>query len=281
MRLNNQNNLIRSRLPLALGVLAAAVVLAPVAEAAQRFGASGGSFGKVSASGPIGGLRGITGHPGGGGSGKPGKGGGDGGRISGGGGGITGGHDGRPRPPHRKPPILITVPTAVTGVTATVATAATTGNAAPQRGRGGGSAPSGVARGGYGGLPPADEQRYVPDEVLIQLAANLPELAVDAFARRTGLTRIESATFGDVTMSRWRIPAGRSVPDVIRALQGLVLAASPNYYYTLRGDVAAKTDAAPGAADEKGSHWQYALAKLNLPEAHALAKGDQVLIAVI
>ena len=69
---------------------------------------------------------------------------------------------------------------------------------------------------------------------------------------------------------------------VIRSLQaeGIVLAALPNFLYLLqqqpqlRGEQAA----APVSA---GDPAQYALAKLRLPQAHTLAKGDKVLIAVI
>ena len=66
---------------------------------------------------------------------------------------------------------------------------------------------------------------------------------------------------------------------VIRQLQrsGAVKFASPNYIYTLSQ---AATASAP-ADKPDGDPAQYTLGKLRLPLAHGLAKGDQVLVAVI
>jgi Subtilase family/Fervidolysin N-terminal prodomain len=283
---NPSHNRNKSRLPLALAALVAVFALATTAGAAPRFGATGGSGGKI---GPIGGLTGITGKHGGGktgaGSGNLGGGrvsgggntGGGGGRVSGG-----GGNDGRGHPPrpHGKPPILTTFPTAVP-----VIGTATTGIAGPALGTGGGGggggSPSGVTRGGYLGVPPVGETRYVRDEVLVQLAAEVPDTVRDALVRQLRLTQVESFTSNGVAMSRLKIPDGRPVPEVIRSLQGLVLAAQPNYLYHLQEQPVAKERQSGAAADDKGENWQYALAKLRLPQAHELAKGGQVLIAII
>jgi subtilisin family serine protease len=99
-------------------------------------------------------------------------------------------------------------------------------------------------------------------------------------ARRLQLNRVESFTTGGVTMFRWKIPDRRSVPAVIRQLQAerIVLAAQPNYLYQMRGQPAADR---PQTSDTEGDPGQYALAKLRLPQAHTLAKGEKVLIAVI
>src|SRR5262245_63347409 len=76
---------------------------------------------------------------------------------------------------------------------------------------------------------------YAPAEVLIQLAADVPDQTVAALARRLRLDRLASVTAGDVTVLRWRIPDRRSVPEVIRSLESerVVLAAQPNYLYGL------------------------------------------------
>jgi subtilisin family serine protease len=122
----------------------------------------------------------------------------------------------------------------------------------------------------------------VPDEVVIQLKGNPAPGVVEAFARRHQLTRVESESFGllGATLYRWRIPNGRSVTAVTTELaadRGIGWA-QPNYIYSLQqsagGEAANKTQ-----GDGDGA--QYALAKLHLPEAHGLAKGDQVLVAVI
>lgn len=58
------------------------------------------------------------------------------------------------------------------------------------------------------------------------------------------------------------------------------MAAQPNYLYELQQQPAPSNE--PGAAlVGEGDPGQYALAKLRLREAHQLAKGEKVLIAVI
>jgi subtilisin family serine protease len=77
----------------------------------------------------------------------------------------------------------------------------------------------------------------------------------------------------NTTLYRWRISDRRSVATVVRALEGdrLVASAQPNYLFTLQdGEVRSEDDPT-----------QYELAKLHLPQAHALARGDSVLVAVI
>jgi subtilisin family serine protease len=74
---------------------------------------------------------------------------------------------------------------------------------------------------------------------------------------------------------RWRIPDRRSVAAVVRALESdrVVATAQPNYLFALQQDEA--KEAAEGDAA------QYELAKLHLPQAHTLARGDNVPVAVI
>ena len=123
-------------------------------------------------------------------------------------------------------------------------------------------------------VPLAGEQRFVATEVLVALPSNFTPQALDTLARRHRLVRVESQAIGltGTTFHRWQISDQRSVADVVRALEGDtgVRAAQPNYRYTLQ-----QTQA--GAAGE----YQYALAKLRLPEAHRLATGGSVLVAVI
>ena len=125
------------------------------------------------------------------------------------------------------------------------------------------------------GAPAANERRLVPDEVVIEVANSVSPQQIDALQRRLRLARLESLTFqlSGTTLFRWRIPDHRSVASVVRALQAdrVVTSAQPNYLFTLQGDeVKVEGDAA-----------QYELAKLHLPQAHTLATGDNVLVAVI
>jgi hypothetical protein len=84
------------------------------------------------------------------------------------------------------------------------------------------------------GVRPADE-RYVRDEVLIQLASSVPRETIDALGRRLRLNRTASFTANNITTFRWKILDGRPVPAVIRSLEAepIVLAAQPNYSYQL------------------------------------------------
>lgn len=100
-------------------------------------------------------------------------------------------------------------------------------------------APSGLAGKAAGGgirRLPVNERRYVPNEVLIQVAPDVPLRTVDALARRLRLEWIASLRSDDVATLRWRIPDRRSVRAVIRSLaaQRIVLAAQPNYFYGLQ-----------------------------------------------
>jgi hypothetical protein len=84
------------------------------------------------------------------------------------------------------------------------------------------------------GVRPVDE-RYVRDEVLIQLASSVPRETIDALGRRLRLNRAASFTANNITTFRWKIRDGRPVPAVIRSLEAepIVLAAQPNYSYQL------------------------------------------------
>src|SRR5580704_12156658 len=141
----------------------------------------------------------------------------------------------------------------------------------------GGPGPQVVRRSGTG-IPPLNEQRYVPNEVVVELAAAVTNQQTDALARRHRLTRLQSTAFqlGGTTLVRWRITDRRSVPAVVRDLEtdATVLSAQPNYLFALQDQTAIP------AAPSEGDPAQYILDKMHLPQAHELAKG-RVLVAVI
>jgi len=132
-----------------------------------------------------------------------------------------------------------------------------------------------AARRGTSSAPPPGERRFVPDEVVIEVASSVNARQIDALQRRHRLTRIESRTnqLSGTTMFRWRIPDRRSVAAVVRALEAdrIVASAQPNYLFTLQQNET-KTAGDPA---------QYELAKLHITEAHALSEGDGVRVAVI
>lgn len=131
-------------------------------------------------------------------------------------------------------------------------------------------------RGGFN-PPPPGERRFVPNEVLVNISAATSTPALDAIARRHRLTRLETQDFSLTSrrIARLRINDNRPVATVIRSLQADlgVLGANPNYLFTIQ-----QGGATPPTANDAP---QYSLAKMRLPQAHELAKGASVLVAVV
>jgi subtilisin family serine protease len=98
----------------------------------------------------------------------------------------------------------------------------------------------------------------------------------DALARRHGLVRVESRNFPLLgsTIGLFRIADRRAVGTVSRELaeDARVRSVQPNFRYVLQDQ---KTELS------EGDPAQYANAKLHLPQAHMLAHGDRVTVAVI
>src|SRR6185295_9567815 len=136
-----------------------------------------------------------------------------------------------------------------------------------------------VKRDGFD-APPPGEQSYVWNEVLLTISPSAQESTLNAMARQHRLTMVESQDFALTgrKVFRWRINDGRRVPAVINTLSTdlRIIAAQPNYFHKLQQNVEAEPK--PVAAAESP---QYALAKLRLPQAHAISKGDSILVAVI
>jgi subtilisin family serine protease len=134
--------------------------------------------------------------------------------------------------------------------------------------------PQSAQRGGFN-PPPAGETRFVRNEVLLNISPAITLPALDQLARRHRLTRLELRDFTLPVrrIARLRINDGRPVGAVIRSLQqeARILDAQPNYEYEV------KQGASPTIADPM----QYALGKLRLVEAHALARGESIRVAVI
>jgi len=117
--------------------------------------------------------------------------------------------------------------------------------------------------------------RTISGELVAEIDAALSEAQADALARRHGLARVASQSFPllDATIGLFRITDRRPADAVRRELaaDGSVHAVQPNFRYLLQQQT----------ASSEGDPAQYALAKLRLPEAHTLAHGADVRIAVI
>jgi hypothetical protein len=127
-------------------------------------------------------------------------------------------------------------------------------------------------------LPPLGETRFVQNEVMLDIPSSVPTATLDAMAGRHGMTRLETRTFRLTgrTLHRWRLDAGTTVVDMIRALtrEQQIAGAQPLYLFELAQDMSGST-----AGLVNGD--QYAPEKLGLTEAHRLATGNRVLVAVI
>jgi Subtilase family len=130
-------------------------------------------------------------------------------------------------------------------------------------------------------LPARGVTQFRRDFVVAEFAPGLSEAALDALAAQHQMTRIESQTFRRFgrTLHVWHIDSGASVEDMIinfcnvdsrvRGMQAL-------FAYQLTAQAPAPIQPAPTQNAE-----QYAPDKLKLAEAHRLATGDRIKVAVI
>jgi len=114
--------------------------------------------------------------------------------------------------------------------------------------------------------------RYLSDQIIAEIDSS----QADDLARRHRLTRITSQEFPFIgtAVSLFRITDRRSVENVRTELaaDASVRSVQPNFRYVLQDQKSALTE---------GDPVQYALAKLRLPQAHALSRGANVTVAVI
>ncbi|HXH44894.1 MAG TPA: S8 family serine peptidase [Bradyrhizobium sp.] len=114
-------------------------------------------------------------------------------------------------------------------------------------------------------------------EFVAEIDAALSPVEADDLARRHGLRRVASENFPLVgaTFGLFRIIDGRPYETVRRefAADGSVRSLQPNFRYVLQDQRSSRTT--------EGDPAQYALTKLRLPQAHTLAHGANVTIAVI
>ena len=117
---------------------------------------------------------------------------------------------------------------------------------------------------------------FNPRAIANELVAEIDGAQADALARRHRLTRVESQRLSlvDATIGLFRITDRRTVEAVSRELRAdaAVRTVQPNFRYFLQEQKAELTEGDPA---------QYANAKLRLPQAHTLAHGANVTVAVI
>jgi hypothetical protein len=122
----------------------------------------------------------------------------------------------------------------------------------------------------------AQDVRTIASQIVAEIDGSLTSAQADALARRHGLARLESQNFPLVgaTIGLFRITDRRSIETVRRELAAdlSVRSVQPNFRYVLQDQQPALTEGDPA---------QYAVAKLRLPQAHRLAHGANVTVAVI
>ena len=118
--------------------------------------------------------------------------------------------------------------------------------------------------------------RTIAGEIVAEIDGSLSDAQADELARRHRLERIGSQNFPLIggTIGLFRITDRRAVETASRELaaDASVRSVQPNFRYLLQDQKAASTEGDPA---------QYALLKLRLPQAHTLAHGANVTIAVI
>jgi hypothetical protein len=177
------------------------------------------------------------------------------------------------------PVTTVSLPVGGTSVGASAGSTATNTGGGGSGGGGGGGISGPPGRSGFF-PPPSGESRYVANEVLLDVAAGVSAQQLDAIARRFNLSRLDVHTLRLVgrSIQRWRIDNGRSVTAVIQSLAGeaRIAGAQPNYLYRQEGEAKAGEP-----SNGEGDPAQYVVAKLHLTDAHRLATGESVLVAVI
>lgn len=134
------------------------------------------------------------------------------------------------------------------------------------------------------GLPPAEERRFVAGEVLFIMAPDAPQAAIRQVERRFGLRLLqrETAEVVGAMMHRYRVPNRQTVPAAIRAMQQAVGFAyiQPNYVFE-RPEFRVKLQSANAMRAQGDQRLQYVVDALRLSEAHRIARGQRIPIAVI
>ena len=121
---------------------------------------------------------------------------------------------------------------------------------------------------------PSGPQLFVPDEIVVSIASATPETVDEAVGRSHDLQTLERSNIAMLgrRLVRYRVLDGRPLTTVMAELQGdpRVFVPQPNYYY--------RHQQGSGAAD---NGLQYALVKLDVARAQAIALGSGALIAIV
>lgn len=142
-------------------------------------------------------------------------------------------------------------------------------------------------------IPRPNERRYVADEVLLELRAGADSAAV---MRRHRLTPLATTRFAlaNATITRARVDGGHSARTVLQQMAGdaRIASAQPNYLFALqeeqqKGETPAPVEpqkasiAPPPAEPAPVAKPQYVLDRMAIADAHRLAQGAKVKVALV
>ena len=143
-------------------------------------------------------------------------------------------------------------------------------------------------------IPPANENRFAADELVLEVANDQSPQAIGSLTARHQVAVLESIEFTltNTIFIRTRIADGRPVRTVLAGMSAepLLRSAQPNFAYELvqqqdHANVPVSFEAQGGPPTAtlplSTDPARYAAAKMRLPEAHGLARGNNVLVAVI
>ncbi len=144
----------------------------------------------------------------------------------------------------------------------------------------------------FSGVPPLNENRFVPNEVIIQIANEVSPEQVQELARELGVTIIGSQGIGTGGRTAFRLllPAGIDLRDIIRRLEqkNIVASAGPNYVFTFAQSPAPSTEIETTSSvtttpdlPPTRALGQYIIGKLKLDTVHRRVRGENILVAVI
>ena len=124
-------------------------------------------------------------------------------------------------------------------------------------------------------LPPPGVTSFENDRLLLDIPATVSAQVLDQIAARHSMTRLQTSfiRLTGRTLHVWRIDNGTPVAQMGRDIciaEPLVAGLQPNYIFTAAQDQQEPVNSA-----------QYAPEKLKLVDAHRLADGNKVLVAVI
>jgi hypothetical protein len=150
------------------------------------------------------------------------------------------------------------------------------GNCLEQGGTASNGHKSKAATGRGTSLQASVNSRTIAREIVAEIDGTRSNAEIDVLARRHGLRRIGSQSFELIgsTIGLFRIVDGKTVEAASRefAQDGSVRSVQPNFRYVLQDQKAGVSD---------GDPTQYARSKLRLQEAHTIAEGANVTVAVI